>query len=169
MGNSRHGALLGMMALCAVAFAQTAAGAIFKCQDAQGKVTYQQKPCEGTTATVPSAPAPTDTKGAPLTATGPKTEPPILTFLIQKYQCDRGHPEIARQTRANYELWRERNAKEITKVESSAEYRSMLDEARRTKGPSVTPAMLDKVCQGVVQHLDQEARAADPRRPPTAR
>ena len=157
-----------MTALCAVAFAQTAGGAIFKCQDAQGKVTYQQKPCEGATAVVPTAPqAPgaggprgaVDTKGAPSSSSGPKTEPAVLTFLVQKYQCDLGHPEIARQTKASYERWRERNAQEIAKVETSAEYRPLLDEARKTRNPSLTPTMLDKMCQGVVQHLDQEARA----------
>ena len=159
---------MGLTALCAVAFAQTAVGAIFKCQDAQGKLTYQQKPCEGTTATVPGAPAPTDTKGSPPASTGQKTEPSVLVFLVQKYQCDLGHPEIARQTKANYVLWRERKAQEIVNVEASAEYRALLDEAR-TKSPPITPAALDKVCMDVVQHLDQERRAADPRRQPTAR
>ena len=145
-----------MTALCAVAIAQAAGGAIFKCEDAQGKITYQQKPCEGATAVVPAAP---QAKGAPSSSSSPKTEPAVVTFLVQKYQCDLGHPEIARQTKASYELWRERNAQEIAKVETSAEYRPVLDEARKTKNPSLTPAMLDKICQGVVQRLDQEARA----------
>jgi hypothetical protein len=144
--------------------------------------TYQQKPCEGgeneSSVNVPAAPqAPgagsprgtVDTKGAPAAPTVPKTEPSVLTFLVQKYQCDLGHPEIARQTKANYDLWRERNAQEIVKVESSAEYRALLDEVRKTKNPSVTSAMLDKVCAGVVQRLDQEGRAADPRRQTTTR
>jgi hypothetical protein len=157
-----------LTALVAAAFAQTAGGAIFKCQDAQGKVTYQQKPCEGAAAAVPGAPTPIDTKGAAPASTGAKTEPSVLVFLVQKYQCDRGHPDIARQTKANYELWRERNAREIVKVESSAEYRASLDEAR-TKNLAINPAALDKICQGVVEHLDQEARAAGPRRQPTAR
>jgi hypothetical protein len=157
-----------MTALCAVAIAQTAGGAIFKCQDAQGKVTYQQKPCEGATATGPSAPALTDTKGAPPTSTDQKAEKAVLTLLVQKYQCDLGHPEIDRQTKANYERWRERNAKEIAKVEASAEYRESLGEAK-VRNPAVTPAMLNKVCQSVAQQLDQEARAAEPRRQPTAR
>jgi hypothetical protein len=152
-----------LAALCAVAFAQAAGGAIFKCQDAQGKITYQQKPCEGVTAAVPGAPAPIDTKAASPASTGAKAEPSVLVFLVQKYQCDRGHPEIARQTKANYELWRERNAQEIVKVESSSEYRALVDEAR-TKRPPVTPANLDKICQDVVQHLEPERRAADPRR-----
>ena len=168
MASSRRCAWAGLTALCAVAFAQVAGGAIFKCQDAQGKISYQQKPCEGATAAVPGLPAPIDTKAASPAQTGAKTEPSVLVFLVQKYQCDRGRPEIARQTKANYELWRERNAQEIVKVESSAEYRALLDEARTNK-PSNTPAMLDKVCQGVVQHLDQESRAADPRRQPVAR
>jgi hypothetical protein len=155
-----------MTALCAVAFAQTADGAIFKCQDAQGKVTYQQKPCEGATA-APGAPALTDTKGAPLA--DQKSDTAILAFLVQKHQCDLGHPEIARQTKASYERWRERNAKEVAKVEASAEYRAALGDAQKAKNPPLTPAMLDKACQGVVQQLDQEARAAEPRRQPAAR
>ena len=158
-----------MTALCAAAFAQTAGGAIFKCQDAQGNVTYQQKPCEGATATVPGAPALTDAKGAPLTSTDHKSETAILAFLVQKHQCDLAHPEIARQTKVNYERWRERNAKEIAKVEASAEYRASLGDAQKAKAPPLTPAMLDKVCQSVVKRLDQEARAAEPRRQPAAR
>ena len=152
-----------MTALCALAFAQTAGSAIFKCQDAQGKITYQQKPCEGATAAVPAgAAAPTDAKGAPPASTSPQTEPSVLMFLVQKYQCDRGHPEITRQTKANYDLWRERNAQEIVKVESSAQYRALIDEAR-TKNPPVT------ICQDVVQHLDRALHAADPRRQPITR
>lgn len=158
-----------MTALCAVVFAPSAGGAIFKCQDAQGKVTYQQKPCEGTTAAVPGAPALTDAKGAPLAATDQKSDTAILAFLVQKHQCDLGHPEIARQTKVNYERWRERNAKEIAKVEASAEYRASLGDAQKAKNPPLTAAMLDKVCQSVVQQLDQEARAGEPRRQPTAR
>jgi len=145
-----------MTALCAIAIAQAAGGAIFKCEDAQGKISYQQKPCEGATTVGPGAPA---AKGAPSSPSSPKTEPAVVTFLVQKYQCDLGHPEIARQTKASYERWRERNAQEIAKAETSAEYRPVLDEARKTKNPSLTPAMLDKICQGVVQRLDQEARA----------
>jgi Domain of unknown function (DUF4124) len=166
MANSRHGALLGMAALCAVAVAQTAGGAIFKCQDAQGRITYQQKPCEGaataSSVAVPNAPETPGAgiKGAP-PASGQKAEPSVLAFLVQKYQCDRGHPEIARQTKADYDLWRERNAQEIVKVESSTQYRALVDEAR-TK--PVTPAMLNTICQDVVQHLDPERRAANSRR-----
>lgn len=164
-----------MTVLCAAAFAPGAGAEIFKCQDAQGKVTYQQKPCEGAakesgvTVTAPQAPSagspggPVDAKGAPPTPTDRKPEPTVLMFLVQKYQCDLGRPEIARQTKASYERWRERNAKEIDRLEASAQSRPLLDEARRSRNPLVTPAMLDKVCQGVVQHLD-EGRAANPRR-----
>ena len=169
MANSRHSAWFGVTALCAVAFAQTAGGAIFKCQDAQGKVTYQQKPCEGATAAIPGAPALTDAKGAPLASADQKSDTAILAFLVQKRQCDVGHPEIARQTKASYERWRERNAKEIARVEASAEYRASLGDAQKGKTPALTPAMLDKACQSVVQQLDQEARAAEPRRQTTAR
>jgi hypothetical protein len=158
-----------MTALCALAFAQTAGSAIFKCQDAQGKITYQQKPCEGAAVAVPgTAAAPTDAKGAAPASTSPQAEPSVLVFLVQKYQCDRGHPEIARQTKANYEIWRARNAQEIAKVESSAEYRALIDQAR-TKSTAVTSPNLDKICQDVVQHLDPERRAADPRRQSTTR
>jgi hypothetical protein len=158
-----------MTALCAVVFAPAAGAAIFKCQDAQGKVTYQQKPCEGATAAPPGAPALTDAKGAPLASADQKSDTAILAFLVQKHQCDLGHPEIARQTKVSYERWRERNAKEVAKVEASAEYRAALGDAQKAKNPALTPATLDKACQSVVQQLDQEARAAEPRRQPTAR
>src|SRR4030095_12170715 len=166
MENSRQVALRVMTALCAIAFAQAAGGAIFKCEDAQGKITYQQKPCEGATAVVPAAP---QAKGAPSSSSSPKTEPAVVTFLVQKQQCDLGHPEIARQTKVSYERWRERNAKEIAKVEASAEDRAALGDVQKAKNPALTPATLDKACQSVVQQLDQEARAAEPRRQPTAR
>jgi hypothetical protein len=170
MESSRR-ALLAMTALCAVAFAQAAGGQIFKCQDAQGRIIYQQKLCEGAAkesgVNASQAPAaanprgPIDAKSAPSTSTGQTAEPSVLMFLVQKRQCDLGHPEIARQTKASYDRWRDRNAKEIAEVEGNANYRTLLDDARRTPNPLVTPGQLDKVCQDVVQHLGD---IDDPRR-----
>jgi Domain of unknown function (DUF4124) len=150
-------------ALCAVAFAQSAVGAIFKCQDAQGKVTYQQKPCEGTPAAVPGAPAPT-IPAKPVDATGaagPTDRTPemaTLTFLVHKYQCDLDRPAFAQQTRANYEHWRKRNMEKIAELETNANNRLLLEDARKKPAANVTPAQMDKNCRDVAQYLDQESR-----------
>jgi hypothetical protein len=167
MANSRRGTLLAVAALCAAALTQTADGAVFKCQDAQGKITYQQKPCEGAAkesgVDLQAAPKPQGAArpGAAVDAatasTGAKTEMSPLMLLVQKYQCDRERPNFAIQTKVNYERWRVRHAKEIAEVEAS-DKRPLLDHARTTSTPGVTPAQMDQICVGLARYLDQESR-----------
>jgi Domain of unknown function (DUF4124) len=205
--------LLGASVLCAVAFAQAAHGEIFKCLDAQNKVTYQQRPCDGAAKesgvaveTAPQGinPAATGGKaarsGSPVMGTagigsqagtvksvqspgasssrlqvsqpqqaattasssGPNLDLGIALILVTKPLCDRS-PVFARETRADYAHWRERNAQKIAATEASAGYRSWRDQALKNQDSIPPNPEPDKTCLEIAHYLDAEGGAADPR------
>ena len=232
-----------MSVLCAVAFAQAAHCEIFKCLDAQNKVTYQQRPCDGAakesgvavettpqginpaatggkavrsggpvigtagissqagtvksvqspsasslrlqvsqpqpaaTTASPIAPAPAIpstqqrvgvpggpvvTAGVPPAASGPNLDLGIALILVTKPLCDRS-PAFARETRADYARWRERNAQIIAATEASAGYRAWRDQALKNQDSIPPNPEPDKTCLEIAHYLDADGGAADPR------
>jgi hypothetical protein len=152
MENSRlrahaFAAVAGAM-LCA-ASAHVAGAQIYKCTNAQGKVQYQQHPCEESV--VQSAvqgkapPSATVPPPASLDASGRG----YFDIALRKATCDHGVPGFASRTDDDFARWKSENAALAQRVESDPEYARRLGEVqRRDAGSTDTVAKAD--CTGLL-------------------
>ena len=155
-------ALVGAM-LC-VAPAHVAAAQIYKCTTPQGKVQYQQIPCEdlGTRESVVQgkAPPPATSVNSPssLDASGRG----YFDVAWRKAACDRSVPGFAARTDADFARWKARNTVLASRVESDPEYVRRISDIQRREGSPDTAARAD--CTGLAIELALVAADKSPDR-----
>jgi len=98
---------------------------VFECKDAGGNSLYQDSPC-------PLEPSQRPTTPVRTRDSHPKeTQREIVRmFLLRKMACDLAVPGFREESAALFKRWRNARRREITQVESSAEYRATLSKIK---------------------------------------
>ncbi|MCC7326622.1 MAG: DUF4124 domain-containing protein [Burkholderiales bacterium] len=172
---------IALMALtCALALiSHDAAGQIHKCRDAQGKISYQQRPCNGTATHTPSqfdpkpAAPPDDSpaaepavNGAPTASSAAEFNAEMATLILTKRGCDEQFPGFSQKVAANYTRWRQQNLQSVVATERHPEFARRLDTQRKqhaSASAKSAPSRSPEKCDGVVAFLDQNAGPSDAR------
>lgn len=136
--------LAALATAAAAALAPAALAQVYKCTDAQGRPSYQSKPCDAKAQSeqqmkIDRAPPPVQkpaTDAPPRNETGALAgarpaygrypnrddDAQLVKLLLYKRECDQRVPGFAAQTRADYERWRVQNAAWVQRVEGSPEF-----------------------------------------------
>jgi hypothetical protein len=136
--------IASIVALAAWALAPAALAQVYKCTDAQGRSSYQSKPCDGRAKAEkqmkidrpPQPVQPPATDAPPRNETGALAgarpaygrypnrddDAQLVKLLLYKRECDQRVPGFAAQTKADYERWRSQNAAWVQRVEGSPQF-----------------------------------------------
>jgi hypothetical protein len=120
-----------LLAVCVPLPAQTA---IYKCPTSSGQVTYQDTPCDASTApsrgsegrrvdTIAAATASAATLASVSSLEERRRRDAILTVLMQKAWCEQVTPGFRQHVAAPFAAWRQRNAAIIQKLEADPDFR----------------------------------------------
>jgi len=167
MANSRY--KLRLLAALALAAAYGDACAIYKCQDAQGKTTYQQKPCEAAAAQSSVGAEPRAAPAAPRTAAAPpasSAQPPpsVATLMSAVVRCGEQSPAFTDKIQAGYGRWVDANADGVQNFQRTPAYGRILADARKQRaasGGKMAPQLVDE-CKKTEDYFAQNWAAPRP-------
>jgi len=144
-----------LLVLClAAACSGVSHAAIYKCTDASGNTTYQQKPCDVAAAqsNVGSEPR----QQAKATA---KSDPGIAATVTSVIRCSERSPEFAKRVEESYRRWVDANAAGVQAFQHTPEYGRVVADARKDAQLQTTPTVaFDRECKSTEEMLKQAAR-----------
>jgi len=144
--------VLGLAAACAGA----SHAAIYKCTDASGNTTYQQKPCD-----VAAAQSSVGGEARPQAkpAAKPGTDPAIPTTVTRVIRCSERSPAFAKRVEESYKRWVDANAAAVQAFQRTPEYGKVVAEARRDAQLPASPTVeFERECKNTEEMLKQAAR-----------
>ena len=149
MANSKQ--VLWLLVTFALAAACGDACAIYKCQDAQGKTTYQQKPCDAAAAQSSVGAEPRAAPGAQRTTAAPPASaappPPVATLMSAVVRCGEQSPAFTEKIQGGYGRWVDANADGVQNFQRTPEYGRLLAEARKQRaasGGKMSPQLVEE-------------------------
>jgi len=148
MANSRR--MLRLLLTLALAAACGDACAIYKCQDAQGKTTYQQKPCDAAAAQSSVGAEPRAAPSAQRATAAPPASgapPAVATLMSAVVRCGEQSPAFTEKIQGGYARWVDANADGVQNFQRSPEYSRLLADARKQRaasGGKISPQLVEE-------------------------
>jgi hypothetical protein len=122
--------------LLAASLPLSAAAAVYKCPTGSGQITYQDTPCDASTAPsrgieprrVDSVVAAARPSAAPTSTSAEdrRRRDAVLTALMQKAYCEHIVPGFHQHVAAPFAAWRQRNAAVVQRLEADPDYREQI-------------------------------------------
>ncbi|HTP98341.1 MAG TPA: DUF4124 domain-containing protein [Casimicrobiaceae bacterium] len=146
-----------LLVLClAAAGAAAAQAAIYKCTDASGNTTYQQKPCDVAAAQSNVGNEPRQ-QAKPAAKSG--TDPAIPTTVTWVIRCSERSPAFAKRIEESYKRWFDANASAVQAFQRTPEYGKVVAEARRDAQLPTSPTVeFERECKNTEELLNQAPR-----------
>ena len=142
--------VLGLAAACAGA----SHAAIYKCTDASGNTTYQQKPCD-----VAAAQSNVGSEPRPQAKATAKSDPGIAATVTRVIRCSERSPAFAKRVEESYKRWVDANAEAVQAFQRTPEYGKVVAEARRDAQLPASPTVeFERECKNTEEMLKQAAR-----------
>lgn len=144
--------VLGLAAACTGA----AQAAIYKCTDASGNTTYQQKPCDAAAA---QSNVGNDPRQQAKATAKSAQDPAIATTVTWFIRCSERSPEFARRVEESYRRWVDANAAAVQAFQHTPEYGRVVADARKDAQLPTTPTVaFERECKSTEEFLKQAAR-----------